>query len=280
MNGDKLRHIVLPAAVLLVLLIGWIDYATGPGLALSLFYLVPVTAAAWFGGTRRALAVAVVASFAGLTADLAWRSNVAQSGWNGFTGMVIFIGIAWVVGKLRDDRHSLATAAAREARLARTDRVTALANSRAFLEELQREVDQGQPEQTQLALFFIDLDNFKSVNDKFGHAAGDDALQKVGDAIVATIRPEDVAARLGGDEFGVLARDVSPEKAFSIAQEILDCIRKVARDYPGTSLAATVGVAYSSVKPETAEELLHIADAAMYEGKQASKGQVIFREIQ
>lgn len=265
--------------LLVTVVIGWLDYLTGPRLNFSLFYLIPVAAGGWYFGPVGAALIAAMASGATVAADLLWESGTGVSIWDGVSSFAIFAAVAWAVRQLRDDRDRLQEAASREARLARTDRVTTLANSRAFREALDQELHRTAPDGASIAVFVIDLDEFKSVNDRLGHAAGDDVLQAIAERIVRSIRPDDLAARLGGDEFGVLARGITPEAARGVAERIRRCAREVAAEYKAPTLGATVGVAYSPDAAVSVEDLVQGADAAMYEGKQSGKSRVIFREL-
>lgn len=263
----------------LVGFIAWIDYQTGPRFSFSLFYLIPVAVAGWYLQFRPALLIAVVASLATVVAEVLWNTSRSVAYWNGFTSFTIFVLTTWLAARQRQARVELEAATTREARLARIDPITRLPNSRAF-NELLSTADTGAPGDPQsVAILFIDLDNFKRVNDLFGHASGDDVLQKVAEAIVQSIRPDDVAARLGGDEFGVLARDVTPETAQQLGESIVRRIHELAAvAYPDTGLGATVGISYTT-KISDASTLVDAADQAMYEGKTQGKNRVVFRNL-
>jgi diguanylate cyclase (GGDEF)-like protein/PAS domain S-box-containing protein len=151
---------------------------------------------------------------------------------------------------------------------AQTDSLTGLFNRRHFEEEAERQLDFLQRYGYGGAVFLLDVDDFKKVNDELGHAAGDDAIRAVGDAISARIRKSDTAGRIGGDEFAILFPGVGEEDAGMLAAEILEEVR--GRPLAGRRLACSVGVALfeAGAAPDLAG-LLETADRAMYTAKQA-----------
>lgn len=260
--------------------IGWLDYTTGPDIGFSLFYLIPIAAAAWLVGRGAGMALAVVAAGLWLLADLAWRGPglSAISQWNGFTRLVIYFSFAVLIAVVREDRDRLGALNAQlgialgaESRLARTDRLTDLGNSRNFFEHLALDLD---AKRVPLCVAFIDIDNFKLVNDLHGHDAGDELLRRIAVDLRDVIRGSDVAARMGGDEFAILFRGVGQEDASRIAARIIDRVRIAGAQYPGAAIGASVGLAWFSSPPSDPEQVMRAADAAMYEAKAAGKGTV------
>src|SRR5690606_11689235 len=233
--------------------------------SLSLFDLVPVAAAARFCRFSSAIGISIIAGAAWFAADLAVRreSEMLISVWNSATRLVLFVALAWLVAVLKQERDRLRQIArrlegalAREQRLARTDALTGLPNSRAFLDALRREVARSERDARVLAVAYIDIDNFKLVNDEYGHAEGDELLRKLAQALVECIRAGDVPGRLGGDEFAVLFIDISPESAERVAQRYLERVAQIAEQYPGSQLGASVGIVASRGSLADAEALL------------------------
>lgn len=272
----RLIWVVLSTAV--VATIGWIDYASGPDIGMSLLYLVPIVVSAWYGGVAPGVLIACFAGASWLAADLAWRENdtaIAISLWNAFTRFVIYISQAVFVAVMRRDREKLRRLAIYEGTLARTDSNTGLPNSRALLERADRELKRNGP----LCMLYIDLDNFKVFNDRLGHAAGDDILGEVARILAGAIGPSDVAARIGGDEFAVLLGDCDQTGACRVADAIAETIGALGSAYGDVKFGATVGVAYFREPPANAEELLRSADDAMYRGKLQGKGKVVVQNV-
>lgn len=261
------RRILLTAVLLIIVLVmGYADYITGPDIGFSLFYLAPIVVGAWYGGRRVSAVIAVTAAACWFLADYLIRVSLPISLWNGITRLVIYVGQGLLVGTLREDRR-------REAALARTDSVTHLPNSRSFRETLEAMIEDG----TSVGVLYIDLDNFKRVNDLFGHAAGDEVLQLTAGALRKAVRATDVVARVGGDEFAVVVADADSEGSEATARRIIEGVARIAHDYAGTGLGASVGVVISNRSAVSAEDLIRPADDAMYEAKQRQKGSYVVK---
>jgi len=160
--------------------------------------------------------------------------------------------------------------------LSRTDPLTGLLNRRAFLEDIERRQKRMERHQETSALLYLDLDNFKLVNDRRGHAQGDQVLVMVAEILDTKTRPTDLVARIGGDEFAVWLEGIDEAGAQRKAREVLETSAMLATMSadPGHPLALSIGIAvYDPARPETAEALTHRADAAMYAAKLMGKGQ-------
>lgn len=150
------------------------------------------------------------------------------------------------------------------------DQLTDLLNRNSFREAVSRAVDQALRYRQKGAVMFIDLDNFKYFNDSMGHQAGDELLRKVADALRQSLRDKDTLARLGGDEFAALLPDINEAQATSVAERILETLRKnkvIAGDHP-VDVTASIGIALFPDHGTTADELLVNADMAMYKAKE------------
>ncbi len=248
-----------------VALVGYVDYITGPDIGFSLFYLAPIVAAAWYCGRGASLLVAFAAAVSWFLADYIIRVSLPLSLWNGITRLVIYVTQGLLIAALREDRR-------REAVLARTDSITHLANSRAFLELLEAAVGQTKA----ICVIYIDLDNFKRVNDAFGHHAGDTVLERTAGALRESVRTTDVVARLGGDEFAILLQEIDVAGAEAIARRVIEKVQLIACDFDGTGLGASLGLAIAQ-RGFSAEELLKASDDAMYDAKRRQKGSFVLR---
>jgi diguanylate cyclase (GGDEF)-like protein len=153
-----------------------------------------------------------------------------------------------------------------------SDPLTKIANRRAFINTLEHEFERTRRYHHPFAIAFLDLDNFKHMNDTFGHNEGDLLLQVVANAMKTHSRASDTVARLGGDEFAVLITETDPEHAAMVLSKISTAIREdcQARDWP-------VGVSLGSVcflqVPENTETAIKMADELMYEVKKSNKNQ-------
>jgi diguanylate cyclase (GGDEF)-like protein/PAS domain S-box-containing protein len=160
-------------------------------------------------------------------------------------------------------------------RLSRTDSLTGLFNRRAFFEEIARRFQRLSREHKPAALIYVDLDNFKLVNDIHGHHAGDQALLKVRDLLLQHTRPTDIVARLGGDEFAIWLEGAEQQIAVQRCQELLTATDALAA-FSGSAekpLHMSLGVAvHGGVSRESLDDLIARADKAMYEVKRDGKG--------
>lgn len=273
------RRLGAALSLVAVAAIGWLDFTTGPEFGVSLFYLLPIAASAWLLGYVPGIAVAVIAAAAWLLADMAWHAEtLLVYQWNAFTRLVIYVVVAWLVALARADRERLAAlneklakALGTETELARRDRLTSLANSRKFHELLAEEM---RMDGRAICVALVDVDNFKNVNDRFGHSAGDELLRRIATDLIEATRSSDAVARIGGDEFAILFRRVSPHDATRIGRRIVERVRIAGEAWPGTDVGASVGIAWFPAPPRAADEVVQAADSAMYAAKAAGKGEV------
>ena len=155
--------------------------------------------------------------------------------------------------------------------LADHDALSGLFNRRRFELELAEELGRSVHRDSRGAVLVIDLDNFKGINDKLGHAAGDRVIAEVGAALMGRLRSGDAIGRLGGDEFGVLLRRVSAEEANLVAGGLVEEIGTrlagvLAEEVPG--VGTSIGVApFGGGGIPTVDEIMNAADAAMYSAK-------------
>lgn len=163
-------------------------------------------------------------------------------------------------------------------RQANFDNLTGLPNRMMALDRIGQEINRARRSRQRFAMFFIDLDNFKDVNDSLGHAVGDDLLVATGARVRAMLRDADTVARLGGDEFLVLAPDVASEtQVEEIAERLIKVISEP-QDLNGSKVVArcSVGIALFPDNGDTVQTLMANADNAMYQAKAAGHGSAIF----
>jgi diguanylate cyclase (GGDEF)-like protein/PAS domain S-box-containing protein len=180
--------------------------------------------------------------------------------------------LAGIVLNMRDvsDRKALEEALRQQAF---HDALTGLANRTLFSDRVEHALAQRDVAGRTLAVLFIDLDDFKTINDSLGHAVGDRLLVTISHRLRSCLRPSDTAARLGGDEFGVLLEDVEPGEAEIVAARILTALHEPVRlQRRELSVEASIGIAIGQPSRHRAEELLRNADAAMYSAKASGKG--------
>lgn len=155
------------------------------------------------------------------------------------------------------------------------DGLTGLANRANFMEHLSRALTRFRHHrhERRFAVLYLDIDRFKDVNDRYGHAVGDEVLVAFAQALVLWVRPEDFVSRLGGDEFTVLLHEVADrEAAVAVAERILEGLQTAFALSAGpVSITASVGVALSSPTTDSPDAMLRVADTAMYRAKELGR---------
>ena len=158
-----------------------------------------------------------------------------------------------------------------------TDSLTGIANRRIFLESLGGAISFAQRHQTPLSIIMADLDDFKSVNDTFGHNAGDQVLQAFATLLMENSRQEDLAARFGGEEFIMMLPGTGAEEAAVLGERLRR--RLAGDDLPGFSIRVTASFGVAAYQPgDTMDGFIERADQALYDAKMLGKNQVVVRE--
>ncbi|MFH1217351.1 MAG: diguanylate cyclase [Pseudomonadota bacterium] len=156
---------------------------------------------------------------------------------------------------------------------AKFDRMTGLYNRAYFDESIIREVARAKRYDTDLSILFLDLDDFKTVNDNFGHPAGDYALKQISQALIQTIRSEDIASRYGGEEIVIILPETSKTTALILAERIRSLIESIQLQFDDKKIPITVsgGVASLPIDAMQAKDLVSFADQALLQAKAAGK---------
>ncbi len=242
---------------------GTLDYCTGEGLSLTILYLIPVAFTAWFGGRWAGLAISLVAAAIWLASN--YRSGLSHEPflmklWNGSTALAFFIVVSLLLAKLRQLLEN-------ERVLSRTDFLTGAVNSRAFAEIAAAEIRRMHRYEHPLTIAYFDLDNFKQVNDQFGHSVGNELLRVVVTTILGALRSTDVVARLGGDEFALLL----PETDHAAAQVVIPKVKEklqASMDEHRWPVTFSFGVLTCALPPRSTDEMIALADKLMLTAKQ------------
>jgi diguanylate cyclase (GGDEF)-like protein len=261
------RGTVVAGALVLILAIGLIDYAVGPELfSIHPLYFAPIAVTAWYAGVRAATLLSLAAAGVWLIADSVSglsSNHAAMPVLNTIVSLGTFIVIGALLAMIR--QHL-----AREEELSATDPLTGLANSRAFYQEVDRELQRAGRYQHPFSVCAIDLDNFKAINDTHGHLVGDQVLKHVAQTLRTTTRSTDTVARLGGDEFVVLF----PETDAASAREVLETVRTrlvEAMSHHGWQVTFSIGGVTFDAPAPSVPSVIKAADDLMYEVKRAEK---------
>ncbi len=255
-------------------LVALIDHLTGDEVPLVVCYLPSFMMLCSVVRPVWAYCAAAVCCSAWMIDDLLVLESHRINPHNTWIASVHFVFFTIIAGML----FRLRVAHERERLFARTDALTGLANTKAFHDNAERELARSKRQDYQLAVAFIDCDNFKTVNDTLGHRTGDELLQAIADTMQHNIRKMDTAARMGGDEFAILLPEASLEEAQLVISRLRTSLleRMEASNWPVTF---SIGVAVYQKLPESIDEMIHGADLLMYEVKQHSKNAATFELV-
>ena len=188
-----------------------------------------------------------------------------------FEALLFTISVAFILLAMAKERTEL-----RHRTAAMVDSLTGMANRRAFLQDAKGLALRHGSTPRPTAVLLIDLDHFKSINDRFGHAIGDRTLEIFADAARQSIRASDLVGRLGGEEFAAILRDTGQEKAVAVADRLRETFARAAQDVDGRPVCATVsiGVVHCDGPVLDVSELLAQADQALYFAKERGRNRV------
>ena len=259
----------------LVLLLGLIDYATGPDFSFVVFYLLPVFLVTWFAGKRAGITISLMSGIAWFVADVLTMAE-------GIHPSIPYLNLASKLGfflLVNYTVSSLRTALERERDTARTDYLTRVANSRYFSEIASQEIKRAGRYQHPFTVAYLDIDDFKRINDRWGHSTGDELLALVAETLRTNIRSTDAVARLGGDEFALLL----PETGYTAAAVVMQKVHLSllsAMERKAWPVTFSIGVVTFRTPPDSVDGMLKVADAFMYSVKHSGKNGVKHREIE
>ena len=256
----------------LIALLGILDHLTGFELSFSVFYLIPIILAAWYVGKGAGLVMSLISAFTWLGMDFTSGHAYSQAWmpfWSATVRLVFFALIAYLTAeiKLRLQVEQVS---------ARTDALTGLKNSLAFREEADLIFKSAKRHNYPVTVGFIDLDDFKAVNDEQGHAEGDRVLKVVAATLQLSARESDIAARLGGDEFALVLShtDLAGARTFfdRLHARLLWAMRE--GSWP---IGFSIGVAIFADSVPGYGDALESADTLMYGVKSGSRNDVSYQ---
>lgn len=252
-----------------IALVGVVDYLSGVELRVYPLYYAPVSIAAWRLGRLPSAVTAILCTVSWAASNYAaglrysspavWTFNLVMQAFS-------FAAIGLLIASLR-------LSLAHERELSRTDDLTSLLNARAFHEEAGRILDLSRRKRHPVAVGYIDLDEFKSLNDALGHEAGNQVLRDVATVLRKAMRASDLTARVGGDEFAVFLPETNPDEARAVLERLAGRLTETLSRAPRLVTASIGGVAFLRV-PASVEAMVHAADARMYAAKAAGRNRV------
>ena len=266
---------IVTAGIVLVLVLWFIDYVTGPDFSFVVFYVVPVFFVTWFAGRAEGIFISLMSGGAWFVADML-TSNADVHFSIPYLNFVTKLGFFLIVNVMV---ASLKVSLEREREMARTDYLTKVANSRYFAEIAAQEIKRAGRYQHPFTVAYLDIDDFKSVNDEWGHSTGNELLTAVASTIQENIRSTDTVSRLGGDEFAMLLPETSYDAAEVVMQKVHQSLRAaMARNaWPVTF---SIGVVTFLTPPDTVDGMIKVADSLMYAVKHGGKNRIQHRQIE
>lgn len=255
---------LLALSLLIVFLIGFIDHITQEDISIYVFYSVPIFLSTWFLGVNAGIPLALFAALTWYAVDLLEQnpSSLLPYG-NVFMRLTFFVGTSLMLGALKVTLE-------REKDMAHRDFLTGVANRRTFFEAGQMEISRADRYDRVFTVAFIDLDDFKEVNDRFGHNAGDRLLRFVGQALRKNTRSSDLVARLGGDEFVVLLTETGEEAGLAVLQKLQTQLCEIMNEHRWDVTFSIGAITYLS-PPKSVDEMLANADHLMYAAKKTGR---------
>ncbi|GAB4235083.1 MAG: hypothetical protein Kow0049_19350 [Stanieria sp.] len=258
-------RLILYFSLVLIGLISAIDYVIKIDIALSIFYLVPITLITWFVNQKWGMIGSVASSISWFIADL--QVKVDDYWWLPYWNVLVRLGFFIITVSLL---AALKKSYEYQKQLARTDSLTRLINRNSFLEILQLESFRSLRYQRPFTLAYLDIDDFKLINDHYGHSHGDSLLKLITQAIQKQIRATDTLARLGGDEFALLLPETNYESAQIVLQRVSSCCQQTTQS-EFSLVGLSIG-AITFVQPlDSIGQMLQKVDLLMYEVKKGGK---------
>jgi diguanylate cyclase (GGDEF)-like protein len=265
--------LLLVGCLFLVGLVGLLEHGTGPEFSFALLYFAPVAWGAWRGGFACGALVALASAAAWHWVDQTKAPLVHPAVWllNGVVRFGVLVAVSSLLSRLR-------VSMLLEKSLARTDPLTGAANGRTFYEDIYKAAERALRAGRPLTLAYFDLDNFKLLNDRQGHSAGDEALRHVARTVGQHVRAGDTLARLGGDEFALLLPETGGPEALAVLGRLHRLLtQEMARKrWPITvSLGA---VTFTRPTPDI-DVMVGQTDALMYAAKTGGKDRLEHRVV-
>ena len=268
MKNQHLNFMKYFAVISVILIVGALDYFTGADIQILSLYLVPLGYAGWNFGRIGSITIALLGT-------IVWLVVFYLSGAHYQHGFMVvnFLtqGTAFLTFTILTDK--LAALLQKSIYISRTDFLTGLSNRQSFTEQASTLLSLCKRHARPVALAYIDLDNFKNVNDMMGHDRGDNLLKIFGKLISESLRASDIPARLGGDEFVILLPETNSENATLLLENILKKLEQTT-EFQKYGVGASIGVAVDETASCDIQTLLIHADRNMYTVKKNGKNQV------
>ncbi|MGB2923807.1 MAG: GGDEF domain-containing protein [Limnothrix sp.] len=263
----------ITSSLILCTIIAFLDFISGTELAFSLFYLLPIALLTWFCGRILGFVADVACSLIWVTIEIASGQTYSHPSifcWNTVIRFSFFLIITLLLSALKSKLDQ-------EKQLARTDSLTGAINARQFTYLLTKEIERSHQKNKPFTIAYIDLDNFKQVNDKLGHSTGDILLRSIIEQLKISIRPIDAIARLGGDEFALLLPETNAVMAEIIVSRLQTSLLRLMQKN-NWLVTFSIGVLTCESAPRNADEIISLADNLMYAVKHKGKNSISYAQ--
>ena len=229
-------------------LLAILDWYASPNLSFGFFYLLPIALTTWFSGITYGYIVAALCAASWAFDHISL--NLLALLWNILSCLGIFLTLTILVQKVKEMLQN-------EYRMARTDSLTGVMNSRAFNELIDYEILRQQRQSAPFSIGFVDLDDFKQINDRFGHQKGDQVLRSVASCLVRQLRKTDLIARYGGDEFVIYLPNTDSTAVRTVISKVMAALQQtVATGDAG--ITVSLGVVTCPNPPESFDDLISV----------------------
>ncbi len=258
------------SAIGMVLLVGMISYFTGTRYALSVFFMFPIVFCSWYNGRRAGIGLSIVSTLVWLGKDfllIEQFSRIHVPIINETFRLIVFLFVSILVTKLRNALEI-------QKKIARTDSLTGMSNRLAFFETAALEIKRAQRFAYPLSFIYLDIDDFKTVNDTFGHDAGDRLLQMAAKIILKNIRKIDLAVRFGGEEIGILLVETDTEGALFLTKKLQQKLT-TEMNRQGWPVTFSMGVGTFQQIFIPVGDMVQIVDKLMYYAKKSGKNKIV-----
>jgi diguanylate cyclase (GGDEF)-like protein len=273
--GNQRKTVLAMFGLLALLLLGLGDYlATANLLEFSVFFAFPVSLFAWFQSRRTGVVATIISAAIIMGVNLSspvHEINGSVAYWNALIWLGFFCLVTMVIAELKVHHD-------RERELARVDSLTRVPSRLAFYEFATAEISRARRFRLVTTLAYVDIDGFKGINDRMGHATGDKVLIAVARSMQRSIRDTDLVARIGGDEFALILPNTGKDAACKVLEKLMKAVTRSMRQshWPVTF---SIGAVTFLEPPESVDQMIQRADAIMYSVKQSGKDRLRQEEI-
>ena len=258
-------------SLFLVILVATLEYLAGYEIAISTFLLIPIALAAWYGSRNQGIFFSLLSTaicfIFDKTSPVHAYSNPFAPYWDAASQLIVFLIIALLLSHLRARLRI-------ENQLARIDALTGVMNGRGFVEASQQLITLAARHGRPTILAYIDLDNFRQMNEAFGHSEGEKALQTIGQLFIGSLRKTDVVGRLGSNEFALLLPETDASGARTKLGKLKNELTQKSREH-NWPIKFSIGFVSFDMPPSSIDEAFKIAESLMNQIRNSGKSTII-----